>query len=398
MKTQQIIFFTLLFTLACYKGNGQDQDKSTGEFTMKLGVEDRFFLNNGLYEGQKRNYLSIAAEPEYSFKWNEKKSLAKATLFGRYDQYDTRRTHFDIRELYWQRVQNNHEISIGIKKIFWGVTESAHIVNVINQPDIVESFDGEEKLGQPMIHYSYQSKKGTFDFFYMPYFRKPTFPGKHGRLRTPFLIDKSMIAFESSMEEYRPDVAVRWSHYIGKFDFGLSHFYGTSRQPLIESLENFRPVFAIVNQTGLDLQATTGPILWKLESIYNANHVTNYTALAAGFEYTFGNVNRKGLDIGLLGEYLYDSRDALALTSLQNDVFGGTRFAFNNTQDSQILAGAIFDLERKTWLYSVEASQRIKESWKIELEGRFFGNVSEREFIYFIRKDSFLKLAVNKYL
>jgi hypothetical protein len=206
-----------------------------------------------------------------------------------------------------------------------------------------------------------------------------------------------MISFESSKEEYRPDVAFRWSHYIGKFDFGFSHFYGTSRQPLVESLENFQPIFAIINQTGLDLQATTGPILWKLESIYNSNSVKDYTALAAGFEYTFGNVNRKGLDIGLLGEYLYDSRNKLALTSLQNDLFAGTRLAFNNAQDSQVLAGFIYDLEHSTCLFSIEASQRIKESWKVEVEGRFFENVSSAEFLYFIRKDSFLKVAINKY-
>jgi hypothetical protein len=341
--------------------------------------------------------LSLAIQPEYSIKWHNEKFLLKATLFGRYDLHDTRRTHADIRELYWQVIQKKHEFSIGVKKIFWGVTESAHIVNVINQTDIVESFDGDEKLGQPMAHYSYQSQKGTFDLFFMPFFRIPTFPGKHGRLRTPFLINKDMISFESSREEYRPDFAFRWSHYIGKFDFGLSHFYGTSRHPLLANLESFAPVFAIVNQTGLDFQATTGSVLWKLESIYNTNDIKDYTALAAGFEYTFGNVNGKGLDIGVLSEYLYDSRNKLTLTSMQNDVFVGTRLAFNNTQDSQLLAGAIFDLERNTWLFSVEASQRVKESWKVELEGRFFQSVSDEEFIYFVRGDGFVKFAINKY-
>lgn len=373
------------------------QEGPTYDFTVKVSAEDRFFFNAGLYEGQKRNFLSIAAQPEYSVKWNRDKFLFKATIFGRLDQYDTRRTHADVRELYWQMVRQNHELSIGVKKIFWGVTESAHIVNIINQTDIVESFEGDEKLGQPMVHYSYQSKSGTFDFFYMPYFRKPTFPGVHGRLRTPFLINKSMIGFESSKEEYRTDIAMRWSHYIGKFDFGLSHFYGTSRQPLISSLENFRPLFAIVNQTGIDVQATTGPILWKVEAVYNENKIKDYTALAAGFEYTFGNVNGNGLDIGVLGEYLYDSRDALTLTSLQNDIFAGVRLAFNNTQDSQVLAGTILDLERSSRLFSVEASQRIKESWKVELEGRFFSNLSDEEFLYFTRQDSFVKLAINKY-
>ena len=391
MKSYTLSFFILL-SYASFS-----QEKPKGDFTLKVNAEDRFFLQDGLYDGQERNYLSIAFQPEYSFKWKDDKFQLKATLFGRIDQYDSRRTHFDIRELYWQMVQNKHELSIGIKKIFWGVTESAHIVNVINQTDIVENFDGEEKLGEPMVHYSYLSQVGTFDFFFMPYYRKPVYPGKHGRLRTPFVINDDMISFESSMEESRPDVAVRWSHYIGKFDFGLSHFYGTSRQPLINSYEEFEPTFAIVNQTGIDVQATTGPVLWKLESVYNTNSVKDYLAVAGGFEYTFGNVNGNGLDIGLLSEYLYDSRDELAFSSMQNDLFFGARFAFNNMQDTQILAGTIIDLEHSTKLFSVEASQRIKESWTVELEGRFFSDVSNDEFIYFLRQDSFIRLGINKY-
>lgn len=385
-------FFFLLLSQLSYS-----QEKNYSDFSLKLSAEDRFFFKEGLYEGQKRNYLSVSAQPEYTVQWDDEKFLFKVTLFGRWDQHDQRRTHADIRELYWQMVKSNHELSIGLKKIFWGVTESAHLVNIINQTDVVESFDGEEKLGQPMIHYSYQSNVGTFDLFYMQYFRKPKFPGKNGRLRTPFLITDDLIQFESDLEEYRPEVAFRWSHYIGKFDFGISHFYGTSRQPLIKDLEDFQPIFAVINQTGVDVQATTGPVLWKAEAIFNRNDILNFTALAAGFEYTFGNVNGKGLDIGMLGEYLYDSRDNLSLNSLQNDIFAGTRFAFNNTQDTQLLAGVIVDLQRNTQLASIEANQRLGESWKVELEGRFFINASKKEFIYFMRDDSFMRLVINKY-
>ena len=395
MTRTKLLFYTTLFLLLSYKIHGQE--KYSGDFSLKSGAEDRFFFKDGQYDGQKRNYLSVSVQPEYSLRWNDEKFLLKVTLFGRYDQHDQRRTHADIRELYWQMVKNNHELSIGLKKIFWGVTESAHIVNIINQTDIVESVDGEEKLGQPMIHYSYQSTVGTLDLFYMQYFRKPTFPGSDGRLRTPFVITDDLIRFESDLEEYRPEVAIRWSHYIGKFDLGISHFYGTSRQPLFNDLQDFQPVFAVINQTGIDVQATTGPVLWKAEAIHNRNDILDFTAFAAGFEYTFGNVNGNGLDIGLLSEYLYDSRDDLSLSSLQNDLFAGARFAFNNTRDTQLLAGVIIDLQRDTQLASVEANQRLGESWKIELEGRFFINTSAKEFIYFLRDDSFVRLAVNKY-
>ncbi|MDD7885073.1 hypothetical protein [Flavivirga sp. 57AJ16] len=35
------------------------------------------------------------------------------------------------------------------------MTESNHLVDIINQTDAVETFDGEEKLGQPMVQLSW---------------------------------------------------------------------------------------------------------------------------------------------------------------------------------------------------------------------------------------------------
>ena len=387
----------LIILLSLISIHAISQEKINQDFKAEIELEDRIFMHSGLYEGQKQNFLSIAAQPEYYLNWNDGKYSFKATLFGRWDQYDNHRTHFDIRELYWQGVFGRHEVSVGLKEIYWGVTESAHIVNIINQTDVVESFDGEAKLGQPMVHYSYESKVGIFDIFLMPYFRTITYPGEKGRLRTPIVLEGDEFPFESKQGKYHPDVAVRWSNYIGVFDIGVSYFYGNGRQPLVSDIQQFEPFYGLVHQTGLDLQATTGPILWKFEGIYNKNSIKNYTSLAAGFEYTFSNVDGNGLDIGILSEYLFDSRDELTIGSMEDDLFTGFRLAFNDINDSQVLAGAIYDLKYSSQVYSIEASRRIKEFYTINLEGRFFHDVAPKEFLYFIRDDSFFKLAVTRY-
>ena len=122
------------------------------------------------------------------------------------------------------------EVSVGVKKIFWGKTESVHLVDIINQTDAVESFDGEQKLGELMVHFSQFTKIGTFDIFAMPYFRKRVFPGREGRLRPGsedgLVIDSRDFSFESNAEEWRPSFAFRWSHYVGVLDIGLSYFNG----------------------------------------------------------------------------------------------------------------------------------------------------------------------------
>lgn len=395
-----LLFSLLIFSLEEIAGQS-NKSSLYKEFSLELKSEYRYFFEDGLYPGQKDHYPSLAIEPELFLEWDDGKQLFKFTGFARWDAQDSRRTHWDIRELYWQKVANNWELSIGLKKIFWGVTESVHLVDIINQTDAIESFDGEQKLGQPMVHFSYLSSFGTFDFFGMPYTRKRQFPGEKGRFRFPFDVERDDIGFQNTdLEEYYPSFALRWSHAVGIFDMGLSHYYGVGREPLFLPIgdgSTFNLFYPIIHQTGLDLQATTGPWIWKLESILRFNEFQDVFALAGGFEYTFGNIGGSGLDIGLLGEYLYDDRGELAFGGLNNDIFIGSRLAFNDTQSTEILFGGIFDLERSTKLFSIEANRRIGESWKLTLETRILTAVSSAELTSFFQNDSFFQLSLSKF-
>ena len=393
------LLFASLFSTPLY---GQDEDGDAEyDFQLELKFDNRTFFNDGAYPGQQRNFISVAAEPEYELRWKDGTHTLKAHLFGRWDQFDDNRSHADIRELYYQYVANDWEVSVGAKKIFWGVTESAHLVDIINQTDQVESFDGEQKLGQPMVHFSYLSTIGTFDVFYLPYARRRQFPSRRGRFRFSEVIEKENIRFDSNAEEWHAGFAFRWSHYFGPFDVGTSYFYGPGREPLFQGADattgELQLIYPVIHQTGVDVQATTGPFLWKLEGIYRYADLQDFVSLAAGFEYTFGNIASTGLDIGLIGEYLYDSRDELTFSSLDNDVFVGARFALHDVSSTELLAGAIFDLEQSTSFISAEGSRRFGESWKAELELRLFENVSIQELAYFFRQDDFVQLRISKF-
>lgn len=396
------LFLTGLL-LSLFSGDllAQEKKQKEGvyqEFSGYIGADYRYFTSDGLYSGQRNSFPSLVIQPEYLYEWNNGDDRLKFVGFGRFDR-DSRRTHFDVRELYYQKVKGNLELSVGFKKIFWGVTESAHLVDIINQTDFVESFDGEEKLGEAMVQVSYTTGIGTFDLFYMPYFRKRVFPGSRGRLRTGFVINDSDVAFESTAEETRPSIAARWSTFTGPFDIGFSHFRGTGREPFFRTTQggDFQLFYGVISQTGLDIQATTGPLLWKLESIVRKSDFQDMFALAAGVEYTFFDVGGKGLDIGIVSEYLHDDRGLLSFSSLDNDLFTGVRLAFNDVQSTDFLIGGIFDLEKSTRLWSIEGSRRFGNSWKAEVEMRLFDNVDRREFLHFIREDSFFQVSLNKY-
>ncbi len=378
----------------------EDSKKLTHDFELEVEAEYRYFTDDAQFNGQEDHYPAVSFQPEYSLEWNKGYESLNFKGFLRVDR-DDERTHWDIRELYYQKAKNNWELNVGLKKVFWGVIESNHLVDIINQTDAVETFDGEEKLGQPMVQFSYITNKiGTFDFFYLPYHRKRTFAGSEGRLRFGTVINKDDIGYESGAQEWRQDMAVRWKHYFGIVDVALSHFYGNGREPLFvfDAQGNINSFYPVINQTGLEVQITHDAFLWKLESIYRNADAQDFLALAAGVEYTFSNIDGNGLDIGILGEYLYDERDELALNALQNDVFFGSRIAFNDTQDTSFLIGGIADLKSSSKIFSLEASRRFGSTWTAEVEARIFNSIDQNELILGnFQDDSFLRISISKF-
>lgn len=363
----------LLLTLTAVPAAGQD-------LKGYVSVEYRGFLEQSPFEGPGRQNLSLVIEPDLYWEWGRSADLVFVP-FVRLDQSDAERTHFDVRELLYRRRGPSWELRAGIGQVFWGVTESQHLVDIINQTDLVENIDGEDNLGQPMVNLSLIRSWGILDVFVLPGFRKRTFPGTDGRFRTAIPVDTSQSRFESDLEERHVDFAVRWFHSLGDWDIGLSHFYGTNREPRFEPGTDrdgravLVPVYDLINQTSLDLQLTRGGWLWKLEAMRRSGQGPRFGALTGGFEHTWSNLRNSGKDIGFLVEYLYDSRGRRATSSFENDIFVGTRVALNDTQSTELLVGAILDHRTGASLINLEGSRRIGDRWKATLEIRSFVGV-----------------------
>ncbi|MFV1992325.1 MAG: hypothetical protein ACC635_00360 [Acidiferrobacterales bacterium] len=392
------------------------------EFGGWAELEGKYFPNDPLYEGQQKDSASAAIQPEFYQEWAGGNSFIFVPFY-RYDSADDQRTHFDIREAMFLLPWENYELRVGLGKVFWGVTEASHLVDIINQTDVVESLDGEEKLGQPMVNLTLlagQETLGVMDFFVLPYFRERTFPGRGGRLRfDPYIDVNTEVEYENSASERHVDYALRYSNTFNKLDVGISYFYGTSREPAYlpkfdaNGNLNIIPFYEIINQTGLDLQYAGGAWLWKLEAIYNSGYRDgSFYASDAGFEYTFSGTGLGGLDLGLILEYLYDSRDfdvdTTALitsgyigsrfnTFLNNDYMIGLRLAFNDEASSEILAGIIQDLDNHASVFQLQASRRIGDSFKAELDAYVFMDTGKDPLLDFLRKDSFVQLALKYY-
>ncbi len=282
--------------------------------------------------------------------------------------------------------------------MFWGVTESQHLVDVINQTDLVENPDGEDKLGQPMIKFTTIRNWGIVDVFLLPGFRERTFAGLDGRLRGPRVVDTDLTTYESSAGDEHLDIAARWSHTFGVFDLGVAGFKGTNREPrLLPSGAVLAPFYDQMEQVGVDLQATVGDWLWKLESIRRTDSVETFVAATAGLEYTFWGVRDSSIDVGLLVEYLWDERGDRAATPFDDDWFVGSRLAFNDTADSTVLAGMIFEPESGARSGLVEARRRFGAHWIVEAELRTFHGGSRFDPIAAVARDDHVLLSVQRH-
>ncbi|MDZ4151642.1 hypothetical protein, partial [Methylicorpusculum sp.] len=368
------------------------------------------FFNDGTDSRQHNNYVSGVIQPEIYRRWDNDKQSFTFVPFYRYSQHDNRRTHFDIRELTWEKATDRWELRVGFHKVFWGVTEGIHLVDIINQTDFVENTDGEDKLGQPMINFAWVNDLGTLDLFFLTGFRERTFPGIEGRLRTDPMIDMGEAQFERHGAEKHLAYAARWSQSIGDWDIGLAHFHGTARQPTIVptfdtqgELTQLIPYYDYIDQTSLDVQVTQGSWLWKLESLVRLGQGSAIFAATGGVEYTFFDLFESGLDLGVVVEYMYDSRGYNNMTALtqqtifQDDILTALRFGFNDVQDSQILAGVIFDRTHNTKLFSVEASRRIGDNWKAELELRLFNGIPASDPVFMFKDDDHIRAQLSYY-
>lgn len=382
----------------------------SGEFSGYIGGQARVFFEDPLSPLQHNSYLSAVTEPEYSHEWADGTNNLDVKLFYRIDQYDEQRTHGDIRELSWTGVTDNWEVLAGISKVFWGVTETQHLVDIVNQTDLVENIDAEDKLGQPMLRASTERDWGTLDFFILPGFRERTFAGAEGRPRPNIIIDTDSDAFyDFSSGKDHIDFAARYSHYIEEWEFGLTLFDGVSREPTFfiptafDSSGNptvIIPGYSLINQIGLDGQAFFGDWTWKLEATNTQlrsgdNKGTNSLRSVGGFEYTWVGIADSSVDLGFVVEYHYSDKRVYTQTIFDNDLATALRFVFNDVQSTELLAGVTTDADTQSFGSFIEASRRLGESWTLEAQARTFHGTKENRPLYSFRFDNFAQVDLN---
>ncbi|GMG81350.1 hypothetical protein LNKW23_05630 [Paralimibaculum aggregatum] len=367
-------------------------------------LEGTLFFQPPQFDDQRRDDVSMAIEPTLLLEWNDGDTVFTFTPFTRFDSQDDHRTHFDIRDMKIEQVSGDWAVTFGVDREFWGRTEAVHLVDIVNQTDLVEGIDGEEKLGQPLLKLSRLTGIGEFSAYYFPYFRKRTLPGPEGRLRLPLPYATERAEFETGAEEWTPAFAGRYTGVFGDVDLGLHGYWGLSRDPSFRvSRGRLLPVYSRIAQAGIDAQYTFGATLWKGEAILrqgqrNASFERElYVAATGGLEHTLYQIGGTDADLGLLLEGAYDSRGDEALTAFDNEVVGGLRLTLNDTQDTAVLLTGAVDVTDGSASVRLEAERRLTPHITAAVEAQGFFNTADDFVNRGFADDSFVRLKIKYY-
>ncbi|MFQ5676564.1 MAG: hypothetical protein ACE5G1_11750, partial [bacterium] len=101
---------------------------SAQELSGYVAPEVRVFSRHALFSGQERDNASFAIQPEFYYAWQNGFSFTLVP-FVRLDS-DSRRSHFDLRELNFLWLGDSWELRVGFAKVFWGTTEFVHLVDI----------------------------------------------------------------------------------------------------------------------------------------------------------------------------------------------------------------------------------------------------------------------------
>ncbi|KAA1160219.1 hypothetical protein EU508_10755 [Pseudoalteromonas fuliginea] len=367
-------------------------DVMSVELSGESSLQQRFYnhrANTTTEEANKHWHTSFAIEPQLH--WLGENSTLSFVPYLRVDNVDSERNLLDVREFMYVHYSDNIEFKIGVGKEFWGVTESQHLIDVINQTDFADAIDQESKLGQPMLNIATHQDYGSFSIWLLPYFRERTFAGVDGRLGLDVPISDEPL-YESEQKQKHLDFAARYSHFIDEWEVGLSFFKGTNREPyFIEQGAKLTPYYAQMTQTSVDLQAIFDDLLVKLEMRYR-DSLENQLAYISGVELTQTGVANTQWNLGWIAEYSYnDTAQAL----YQNDLFLGWRLALNDFNGTEMLFGISQDLDNSDeYSIKLETSSRINVHWKWQIEAWLFETNKSDSPLYSLKQDDFLEINI----
>jgi hypothetical protein len=387
-------------------------DENQFSFTGAIEGELRVFAKDRPMSVQAKGpFPTVGGWFKASYQWNDGNDRITFMPYARADLSNTQRDLVDVREGYYLHQGSSWDVLIGSHIVFWGVTESRHLVDVVNQTDITGEFDQEDKLGQPMINLNITGEDtGTLSLYGLFGFRERNFPGKRDRLR-PLLVLPTIVVsdgnrwypwFTNDKFKHQIGFAARYSKSFttefGSFDIAPSYFYGKNREARFVVMgTKVIPVYDMMHQIGLEALYEVDDLQLKFEGLWRSTDADTFFAAVGGFEYFISDPFSTGADLALMGEFLFDDRNTgFNHTVFDHDVFVGVRVSFNDVSSTKLEFGAIVDVKDGSAFISAEFSRRILDSYLLNIKLHAF-DISSSNSQAFLNDENFVQMRLTRF-
>lgn len=368
-----------------------------------LGVEARYFPEDPLFEEQSA--ASTLPSVLGSLDWSAdltRDIRFDLSAFMRAASHTENDVTGDIREAVIRSRIKAVDFKLGVLQENWSVLEAWNPVDLLNQRDMVEDFQGEVKLGQPGVSATTFWQDLVISAWILPYTRERRIAEGEDRLRTlPAPIHDSI--FEDGQSD--SSFALRAQYRLGDFDVALSQFQGHTREPIYQpvlqqwNLVGFDELYEEVSQTGLELQYVAGDTVLKAEVINQTGGADSFVGSGIGSETTFNQIRGGFASMTAYVEAYYDTRNELApLTPFQRDVFVGIRYNTNNVHDALVDVRYTHDVEFHSDLIDIRASRRLGDAQTLSAQLLIPQSVSDDPALQGFENDPYLKLSWAWYL
>jgi len=103
------------------------------------------------------------------------------------------------------------------------------------------------------------------------------------------------------------------------------------------------------------------------------------------------------MDFGMIGEWMFDTREDEASTAFENDIATGLRLAVNDAASTEALLGWMQDLDTSARFLFLEASRRFGDNWLLTAELRTFLNQPPEDFLFEQHDDEVMQIELSYY-
>lgn len=344
-------------------------------------------------DAKHKNNLTATQTIELKYEKDEMSAYVK--LYAQEDYYDfleqaqhNERTFARLDELYLKYDFDNDSIQAGKSVKFWGALELRNIVDSFNPNDYRTDMFNQDKLGVWNLSYSHYTDSGELslivklheqnhkmaEFTYVYYFLPAGIEYDEKLLSHDSNTRPSFyLTYSGSTEtEYALDFA-----FIYENGYDSQRYFTTNSTPIsapTKFQENAYIVDKFMTYNTLVVEST----LIKLEALYakvdGVKDIGDYSHIALGVEHSLEDFEN-GATLGLITEYYrYDTyedekySDLELFETMQNDIFVGARYTFNNAEDSSIVGGVVADMEYAEQSYYAKFESRFIQEFKVALD------------------------------